>query len=128
MYGSFLELMDEVAMDLCNRFNQMNYDVSPTLFLEFHGTSDAVEAQAKQVSDLAEYNGGSSFRWARETEERNRLWKARHDIYWTTIRSSPGCRVIITDVCVPITKLPDLIAQTKADILQAGVIGSAIRF
>lgn len=74
--------------------------------------------------EIAEYNGGSQFRWAHETEERNRLWKARHDIYWTTLQSNPGCRAIITDVCVPITSLPELVDQTKADISLSGVKGS----
>lgn len=74
-------------------------------------------------AEIADYNGGSQFRWAYETEERNRLWKARHDIYWTVLQSNPGCRAIVTDVCVPITCLPDLIAQTKSDIQQSGIIG-----
>lgn len=74
--------------------------------------------------EIADYNGGSEFRWAYESEERNRLWKARHDIYWTTLQSNPGCRAIITDVCVPITRLPDLITQTKADIQESGIIGT----
>ena len=78
------------------------------------------------AGEIAEYNGGSSFRWARDTVERNRLWKARHDIYWTTVRSVAGCRAIITDVCVPITKLPDLIVQTKADIIQSGIVGTLL--
>lgn len=75
-------------------------------------------------AEIADYNGGSQFHWAYETEERNRLWKARHDIYWTVLQSNPGCRAIVTDVCVPITCLPDLIAQTKSDIQQSGIIGT----
>ena len=118
------ELMDDIAMDVCNQQNQLDYAVAPTLFLEFHGTAESVESQARAVGDLAEANGGSQFRWAREAEERSRLWKARHNIYWSVLQSRPGCRAIITDVCVPITSLPDLIAQTKADIQQSGISGN----
>lgn len=121
-----IELLDDVAMDLCNRYNNMDYEVAPTLFMEFHGSAESVESQAKQVGEIAEFNGGSEFRWAREMEERNRLWKARHEIYWTAIRSAPGCRVYTTDVCVPITKLPDLIATSKADILSSGITGPIV--
>lgn len=114
--------------------------------MEFHGSEDSVKSQAKFAGknyviphvhlllltpnmsaypgEIADYNGGSEFRWAYESEERNRLWKARHDIYWTTLQSNPGCRAIITDVCVPITRLPDLITQTKADIQESGIIGT----
>lgn len=76
------------------------------------------------IAEIAEHNGGSKFRWAREVEERNRLWKARHDIYWATLQTHPGYRAIITDVCVPITCLPKLIADTKQDIQSSGVTGS----
>jgi len=115
-----IELMDDVAMDLCNKHNKMSYAVAPTLFLEFHGSEESVTSEAKQVLEIAESNGGSEFQWARETEVRNRLWKARHSIFWATVQARPGHRVISTDVCVPITKLPDLIAQTKLDVQKTG--------
>ncbi|XP_057372461.1 probable D-lactate dehydrogenase, mitochondrial [Daphnia carinata] len=121
-----IELMDDVAMDMCNNHNKLDYKVAPTLFLEFHGSEDSVKSQAKFAGEIAAYNGGSEFRWAYETEDRNRLWKARHDIYWTTLQCNPGCRAIITDVCVPITSLPDLIAQTKIDIRESGVVGPCL--
>ncbi|XP_046651171.1 probable D-lactate dehydrogenase, mitochondrial isoform X2 [Daphnia pulicaria] len=121
-----IELMDDVAMEMCNNHNKLDYEVAPTLFLEFHGTEESVKSQAKFAAEIADYNGGSQFRWAYETEERNRLWKARHDIYWTVLQSNPGCRAIVTDVCVPITCLPDLIAQTKSDIQQSGIIGPCL--
>ena len=76
-----------------------------------------------EVHEIAESNGGSEFVWARETEVRNRLWKARHSIFWATVQARPGCRAISTDVCVPITKLPDLIAQTKLDVQATGSLG-----
>jgi pyruvate dehydrogenase E2 component (dihydrolipoamide acetyltransferase) len=39
-------------------------------------------------------------------EERTRLWTARHNAYFATIQSKPGCRAISTDTCVPISRLP----------------------
>jgi D-lactate dehydrogenase (cytochrome) len=60
----------------------------------------------------------------KKVEERNRLWKARHDIYWATLQLNPNCRAIITDVCVPITSLPDIILSTKKDIQKFGVTGT----
>jgi D-lactate dehydrogenase (cytochrome) len=95
----------------------------PKKYLGVYNTHSLKKPLFSFPAEIADYNGGSQFRWAYETEERNRLWKARHDIYWTVLQSNPGCRAIVTDVCVPITCLPDLIAQTKSDIQQSGIIG-----
>jgi hypothetical protein len=34
-------------IDACNRFSKLTLDVTPTLFLEFHGSNDNIEAQGK---------------------------------------------------------------------------------
>ena len=45
--------------------------------------------------------------------------------YYANIALRPGCRSVTTDVCVPISALPRLVAQTKEDI-QAGHAHSLI--
>ncbi|KAF3854226.1 hypothetical protein F7725_022281, partial [Dissostichus mawsoni] len=37
--------LDDVMMDACNRFSSLSYAVSPTLFLEFHGSERSLEEQ-----------------------------------------------------------------------------------
>jgi D-lactate dehydrogenase (cytochrome) len=74
-----IELLDEVQMGAVNRYSQLSYPEQPTLLLEFHGTAAAVREQAEMVQALAADAGGHNFRWAAQEEERNRLWKARHD-------------------------------------------------
>lgn len=32
-------------IDACNRFSSLSYPVTPTLFLEFHGSEGSVEEQ-----------------------------------------------------------------------------------
>lgn len=39
-------------MEMCNSHNKLDYQVAPTLFLEFHGTEESVKSQAKFVGKL----------------------------------------------------------------------------
>ena len=44
------------------------------------------------------------FEWTSNNEERNKLWQARHDAYWSCKAVRPGADIYSTDVCVPISK------------------------
>ena len=54
-------------------------------------------------------------------EERAKLWKARHDAYWAGLALKPGHKALSTDVCVPISRLADCIAETEADLAESGL-------
>ena len=69
----------DVQMDAINKYSSLDYPVQPTLFLEFHGTKASVEEQARLVQGIAADNGGGNFQWTTKSEERNKLWQARHD-------------------------------------------------
>jgi len=43
--------------------------------------------------EIIESNGGSKFQWATELEERNKLWKARHNAWYADMALRPGCKV-----------------------------------
>ncbi len=116
-----IELLDEVQMDAVNRYSKLSYAVAPTLFFEFHGTPNGVAEQAEQVGALASGHGGGDFQWATKPEERSKLWQARHDAYYAALALRPGCKGWATDVCVPISRLADCIAETKADLAAATV-------
>jgi D-lactate dehydrogenase (cytochrome) len=77
--------------------------------------------------DIVAELGGGPFDTATKTEDRNRLWKARHDVYWATLAMRPGCKGLATDVCVPISRLADCVEETRADIeefnLYAPIVG-----
>ena len=66
-------------MRAVNEHSQLEHPEAPTLFLEFHGTPRSVEEDARYVAELAAEHGGEDFAWAARTEERNRLWQARHN-------------------------------------------------
>lgn len=98
-----------------------------TLFFEFAGGPASVREQVEVTEALATENNGLGFAWADTPDERNRLWKARHNAFWAAKALSPGARVISTDCIVPISRLTDLIVGVKADIqasgLQAAILG-----
>jgi D-lactate dehydrogenase (cytochrome) len=116
-----VELLDDVQMDACNRYSKLNYAVAPTLFFEFHGTARGAAEQAEQVRELASGHGGGDFQWATKPEERSKLWQARHDAYYAALALRPGCKGWATDVCVPISRLAECIAETKQDLAGATV-------
>ena len=111
-----IELLDEVLMDAVNRYSKTAYPVAPTLFFEFHGDSDrALSEQAEAVQALASERCGGGFEWAKRSEDRERLWQARHNVHYASLALRPGCRGWATDVCVPISRLADCVIETKAD-------------
>jgi D-lactate dehydrogenase (cytochrome) len=112
-----LELLDEVQLDAVNRYSKLDYPVQPTLFFEFHGTSDASVAEhAQLVQEIAAEYGGTAFTWATTTEDRSTLWHARHNAFYAALAMRPGSTAWTTDVCVPISRLAECILETRADL------------
>jgi D-lactate dehydrogenase (cytochrome) len=112
-----IELLDEVQIDAVNRYSRLSYPLQPTLLFEFHGTSHAaVTEHAGTVQELAAENGGSNFQWATTTEDRARLWQARHNTLFAALALRPGCKAWVTDVCVPISRLAECILETHRDL------------
>ncbi|XP_044047929.1 probable D-lactate dehydrogenase, mitochondrial isoform X2 [Siniperca chuatsi] len=118
-----IEFLDDVMIDACNRFSSLSYPVTPTLFLEFHGSERSLEEQVNTAEDITHSNGGSDFQWARDAETRDRLWKARHDAWYAALALRPGCKAYATDVCVPLSRLPQIIVETKEDLTENRLTG-----
>jgi D-lactate dehydrogenase (cytochrome) len=111
-----IELLDDVQMDSVNKFSKLDYPVKDTLFLEFHGTEAGVKEQAELVQSIAAEHGGGEFKWATKTEDRSKLWTARHDVTYANKALRPGSEIWATDVCVPISRLAECITETKKDL------------
>jgi len=73
------------------------------------------------VQTIATEHGGNKFEWALTPEERTRLWTARHNAYFAGVQSRPGCRVISTDTCVPISRLADALLDCVGEVHAAGI-------
>ncbi len=117
-----IELLDDISMGGINRFAKMDYPIAHTLFFEFHGSNASVAEQAETVQTVAADHGGGNFQRAQRTEDRNRLWQARHDAYYAMLALRPGSKGMVTDVCVPISRLAECIRETKSDIDASSII------
>jgi D-lactate dehydrogenase (cytochrome) len=117
-----MEIIDDTQLAIVNRFSKTSYPETPTLFFEFHGTSQSVvDEQARTVEEIAREHGALGFEWATTPEARAVLWQARHDVYYATLASRPGARAMTTDVCVPISQLAPCILETQADARATGL-------
>ena len=114
-----IELLDEYQMAAINKYSKLDHKAAPTLFFEFHGSPAGVAEQAETVKAIASEHGGDDFRWATTSEERSKLWQARHDAYYAALALRPGSKGWATDVCVPISRLAECISETKKDLAQS---------
>jgi len=122
-----LEFLDAAMMAAINRYETMSHAETPTLFVEFHGSPASVPEQAARFEDFIGGFGGAVAQKAVRTEDRSALWKARHNALYAARALRPGARALITDVCVPISRLADCLLETRADLdassLTATVVG-----
>nr|WP_315765215.1 FAD-linked oxidase C-terminal domain-containing protein [Sphingomonas sp. Y38-1Y] len=116
-----VEILDAMQIRAVNRWSKLTLTETTTLFFEFHGSATGVTEQIETVEAVAAGNGGGTFAWSHLTEERNRLWKARHEAYYAAVNLRPGAVGWSTDVCVPISRLPNCIVETQADLASASV-------
>ena len=121
-----IELLDEVQVRAANAYSKLALVETPTLFLEFHGTDASVTEQAERFGEIAAEFGGGPFEWATKAEDRNRLWQARHDSFWAALALRPGARSVPTDVCVPISRLAECVAETKRDLVESGIVSPIV--
>ncbi|WJS04562.1 FAD-binding oxidoreductase [Roseibium aggregatum] len=121
-----IELLDEVQVRGCNIYSKLDLPETPTLFLEFHGSEAGVQEQSETFSAIAEEFGGGPFKWATAAEDRTKLWAARHDAYWAGKSLKPEASIMVTDVCVPISRLADCVAATAEDIRNEGFLAPIV--
>jgi FAD/FMN-containing dehydrogenase len=88
-----------------------------------------VAEQAKMVQMIASEHGGTDFSWATKREDRDKLWRARHDVVYADKALREGAQFWATDVCVPISRLAECITETQKDVaasfLPAPIVGHA---
>ena len=117
-----IEMLNKDQMDLVINYSKLkNYEPLPTLFFEFHGSEESNRESIKIVEELTKNNGGSDFKWAETLEDRNKLWQARHDCYYSVKAQGNNFKVYSTDVCVPISNLVECINFTEEEIKKLGL-------
>jgi D-lactate dehydrogenase (cytochrome) len=122
-----IELVDAEHIKALNSYSNLSLTVTPTLFVEFHGTEAGTAEQSELFAEIAGGEGGGPFQWATQEEDRTKLWQARHDAFWATKTLMPGKdEVLATDVCVPISRLAQCVTETQADLALNNLFGPII--
>ena len=109
------ELLDPAAIRAVNAHDELAEPEAYTLFLEFHGGPRSVAEQVESVREIAAGHGGGKLQWTTTTDERNKLWRARHNAYFAVVATRTGTRAQTTDVCVPVSRLAESITASAAD-------------
>ncbi|KAL1196919.1 D-lactate dehydrogenase [cytochrome] [Cardamine amara subsp. amara] len=113
---SRVELLDEVQIRAINMANGKNLTEVPTLMFEFIGTEAYTREQTQIVQQIASEHNGSEFVFAEESETKKELWKIRKEALWACYAMAPGHEAMITDVCVPLSQLAELISRSKKEL------------
>ena len=93
MLCDLIEFLDELSIQCSNKYFKLEMDELPTLFLELHGSKVGVKERVELVSEIAQSNGALKFNWETDHEKRAKLWKARHEWWYSGLAMEPGKRV-----------------------------------
>lgn len=122
-----MEILDDVQMRCINDSGttERKWDEAATLFFKFAGTKNGVKDQIDMVRKLAKQAKNLKFEFARDEEEAQSLWSARKEALWSVMakRRDDTDHVWTTDVAVPISRLPDIIQETKDKLKESGLLG-----
>ncbi len=118
-----IEFIDAASVAAVNAWSGTDIPLQPHLMVEFHGSDAGVREQVETFGEIVADHGGTGFDWATRPEDRSALWAMRHNAYYAIKASRPGAMAIVTDICVPISRLADAVKQTQADIDASGIAG-----
>jgi D-lactate dehydrogenase (cytochrome) len=124
LHPAALELMNPECIQVMNEERGLGLPESPTLFMEFHGAAESHLADILAMArDICEEEGGQAFQTGLGLQERDRLFKARHELSEMIRRKHPDRTHVTADVAVPISSYPEIIAWSKIALEEAGIPG-----
>jgi D-lactate dehydrogenase (cytochrome) len=117
-----IEMLNKDQMEISINYSKLkDIEAVPTLFFEFHGSESSNKENIKIVEEISKDNNGSSFKWAKDLEERNKLWKARWDVYYSVKALIKNGRVYSTDICVPISNITECVNFAEEEAKKFGL-------
>ncbi|MBE1555269.1 FAD-binding oxidoreductase [Sporosarcina limicola] len=120
-----MELVDDKSIAAVNAYGNYDIPVAHSLFFEFAGTKVGVEEEAKLAEEVMRELGCNNWEDASTSKERSQLWTARHEIAYA-YRHVKGVAVTGADVCVPISKLPEMVDYARLLIEESGLNGGIL--
>ncbi|SER89750.1 FAD-binding oxidoreductase [Psychrobacillus sp. OK032] len=121
-----VELVDEESIRQVNRFSETNYAEKPTLFLEFDGNEAGLQQDVEFTKEIMEDHGCTEIQFETDNTARTKLWDARHNLAYAYIHGNVGKKMMVTDVCVPISELADAVIYARRELDAIGLIGGVL--
>ncbi|WWC87475.1 uncharacterized protein L201_002364 [Kwoniella dendrophila CBS 6074] len=118
-----VEYLDASTIDAINKGGMVkkSYPKADTLFFKFQGSDSAMSEVSKNVLGVVKKHGGKDFEFSKNDEEARSLWEGRKAALWSVLALKDNAKVWTTDVCVPISKLPRLVKETREDFAKRGI-------
>ncbi len=115
MVPAALEFLNTAVIRELNGVDEFSLPERPTLLMEFHSaTAAALQEELKLVNVICQGEGCVAFEAGLGREERDRLWRARHQTYETLVRANPGVSFLIVDLAAPVSQFPALVAACQS--------------
>ncbi|ESK96801.1 fad-binding [Moniliophthora roreri MCA 2997] len=124
-----VELLDDVFMHAVNLYGQSTrkWPERDSLFFKLQGHSaESLKETAQVVKEVVERHGGTGFQLAKDAKEADDLWHDRKNALYSGLALVEGSRGWSTDVCVPVSRLPDLVYETKDDLSRIGLTSTIV--
>ena len=121
-----IELVDARSIKQVNLYNNTNYPAKPTLFMEFHGNMAGLQYDVDFAEKLAKENECEEFMFETDSKARALLWDVRHNLAYAFVHKSPGKKMMVTDVVVPMSELGGAIHDARMAIDTIGLDGAVL--
>lgn len=122
-----VELVDEISMKQVNLHSKTAYKEQPTLFLEFQGNEAGLRQDVEFMKEIVASHHCEGIEFETDNAARNQLWEARHNLAYAYVHGHPGKKLMVTDVCLPISELAGAIAHAREALnlltLTGGIVG-----
>ncbi|MFC4355226.1 FAD-binding oxidoreductase [Chryseomicrobium palamuruense] len=118
-----VELLDEISLKQLNHHQKTAYPEIPTLFMEFHGNEAGLAQDVEFMKEIVAMYDCDAIEFVTDHAERNRLWEARHNLAYSFIHGYPGRKMMVTDVCVPISELAGAVRYAQEQLVELALIG-----
>ncbi|KAH3671961.1 hypothetical protein OGAPHI_000147 [Ogataea philodendri] len=128
-----VEFMDDKQMRaVCEMGAGSSDDWAPDhmLLLKVGATSkESLKELVASINSVAKKNHGFNIGIASDEEDKERIWTVRKTLLWNSLqwarKVKPNATILPTDVCVPVSRLPELITRTMTKLEAADLLATA---
>ncbi|KAH6867248.1 hypothetical protein BKA70DRAFT_1453559 [Coprinopsis sp. MPI-PUGE-AT-0042] len=120
--GTFMKAANAYGVVSSGSSGRRKYPEVDSLFFKLQGpTQRSLEETSSIVKSICKKYGGTGYSVSKNAEESEDMWSDRKNAHYSGLAMIPGAKGWATDVCVPVSNLPQLVAETKEDLDSIGL-------